>query len=164
MTSMQVMDNIRACEMQLNRQMVGYLDRVSRRLEQYQMKLSLYSPQNQLLEKRQICMELEDKMQRIMERKVTECRQRLELKSKLDFLMERRLAESKHRIQVCAAKLDGLSPLKKISNGCGIVTDEAGVPIRSVMQIEADAKMKVRMRDGEILARVIERQLIEQVE
>lgn len=159
-----VMDAVRTYEMQLNRQMAGCLDRISRRLDQYRMKISMYSPQNQLSEKRQICAELEDKMQRIMERKVAEYRQRLELREKLDFLLERRLSESRHRLQVYAAKLDGMSPLKNISNGCGIVTDESGVPVRSVMQLEEDANIKVRMRDGEITAKVTERHLIEQVE
>lgn len=158
-----VLDDMRSYEMQLNRQMVSCLDRIGRRLDQYQMKLSLYSPQNQLLEKRQICADLEDKMQRIIELKVTEYRQRLELREKLDFLMERKTAESRHRLQIYAAKLDGLSPLKKISNGCGIVTDEAGVPIRSVRQVEKDKKIKVRMRDGEITAQVTERNPMELV-
>ena len=55
-----------------------------------------------------------------------------------------------------AGRLDALSPLKKLGGGYGYVTDEADRRIVSVAQIDVGTRIRVRLRDGCLKARVEE--------
>ena len=141
----------------LNRLMGQALERRRFRLEQGRMKLRLYSPQRQVDERRQRLADLESRLGEIAGERTAACRQRVkDCRSFLERQMERSLREGKHRLALDAGRLDALSPLKKLGGGYGYVTDEADRRIVSVAQIDVGTRIRVRLRDGCLKARVEE--------
>lgn len=104
------------------------------RLKQHQNALKYLSPQNQIREKRQYLMDLEDKLQNGMVGQIRAKRQQLEL-----FI---------HRFK-------GLSPLKKLNQGFSYVSDGDGRTIRSISQVRPDDMLQIQVTDGKICAKAI---------
>ena len=103
------------------------------RLEQLKLRLKLRDPAYQLNEKRQRLDELEERMK---------------------WLLDGKLKNRKHRLALLAGRLQGLSPLEKISGGFGFLTDEEGKRIHSIRQVKPGDRIKIRIRDGKIAANV----------
>ena len=70
--------------------------------------------------------------------------------------MEQKLTGARHRLALLGGRLHGTSPLAKISNGYGFVTDAEGKRLSSVSQTVPGAKITLRISDGRIRAQVIE--------
>ena len=119
----------------LNRGMERRLERVRYRLNQDVLRLKMHHPERQLNEKRQRLVDLEDRMGRIMERRVT---------------------AGRHRLALLAGRLQSLSPLEQISRGYGFITDGGGQRLESVSQVKPGDRITVRVRDGRAVARVEE--------
>lgn len=119
----------------LNRGMERRLERVRYRLNQDVLRLKMHHPERQLNEKRQRLADLEDRMGRIMERRVT---------------------AGRHRLALLAGRLQSLSPLEQISRGYGFITDGGGKRLESVSQVKPGDRIIVRVRDGRAVARVEE--------
>lgn len=119
----------------LNRGMERRLERVRYRLNQDVLRLKMHHPERQLNEKRQRLADLEDRMGRIMERRVT---------------------AGRHRLALLAGRLQSLSPLEQISRGYGFITDDGGKRLESVSQVKPGDRITVRVRDGRAVARVEE--------
>ena len=82
--------------------------------DRYRLRLRLHDPKRQVNEKRQRLISAQDDLKRLMEKRLSEYRQRLALLS---------------------GRLEGCSPLKKLSQGFGFVTDEAGKRVDSVNKV-----------------------------
>lgn len=106
-----------------------------KRLEQYQLRLRLNDPVRQMNEQRQRLMHIEERLQRAVNARVNEAKQRLAL---------------------ACGKLEALSPLEKISGGFGFLTDEEGKRVVSAGQVKPGDMLTIRVRDGRIAARVEE--------
>ena len=119
----------------LNRGMERRLERVRYRLNQDVLRLKMHHPERQLNEKRQRLADLEDRMGRIMERRVT---------------------AGRHRLALLAGRLQSLSPMEQISRGYGFITDGGGKRLESVSQVKPGDRITVRVRDGRAVARVEE--------
>lgn len=119
----------------LNRGMERRLERVRYRLNQDVLRLKMHHPERQLNEKRQRLADLEERMGRIMERRVT---------------------AGRHRLALLAGRLQSLSPLEQISRGYGFITDGGGKRLESVSQVKPGDRITVRVRDGRAVARVEE--------
>ena len=70
--------------------------------------------------------------------------------------MDRRMGESRHRLELSAARLESLSPLKRLTGGYGYVTDMEGKPVRGTAGRHRDELLRIRMRDGALETRVTE--------
>lgn len=105
------------------------------RTEQYRLQLKLQDPERKLREQRQRLADTEDALKRAMEQKLTGAR---------------------HRLALLGGRLHGLSPLTKISNGYGFVTDAEGKRLASVGQTAAGDAITIRISDGKIQAQVTE--------
>jgi len=103
------------------------------RISQYQRNLKYLSPQNQIREKQQYLMNLEERLQRAMEQQIKNKRQNLEW---------------------YIGRLKGLSPLDKLNQGFSYVSNEEGCAIRSVSQIQKNEELQIQVTDGRIRARV----------
>ena len=77
-------------------------------------------------------------------------------KDMLMRLMERRLEQDKKRLAVISGTMWGLSPLKKLSQGYGFVTDETGERLASVKQAPIGSTICVQVADGKLKACVEE--------
>ena len=102
------------------------------RLRQYQIRLGYLSPENQILEKRQFLVELQERMESGMNRAI------LDSRLSLDLSIE---------------KMKGLSPLDKLKQGYAYVVDEEGRNIKSSGQVKEGDILSIQLADGEILAR-----------
>ena len=122
-----------AAAQQMTKRMEQKAEQYAYRLEQFRLRLQLHSPQSQLNERRQYLEDARVKMARQMEKKVSDLRHRLEL--------------------VCS-RMDGLSPLKKISGGYGFVTDADGKRVETVTGLQAGDTLTVRLPDGRVEAEI----------
>lgn len=111
------------------------LERERVRLEQIRLKLSLKDPERKLNTMRQYLAELTDKLHNGMEKKQT---------------------DAKHRLELLAGRLQGVSPLNKISGGFGYLSDPANRRITSIDQVSEGMEIQVRVKDGKMKARVTE--------
>lgn len=73
---------------------------------------------------------------------------------RLHAAMERRVRKARNDLEVLAAKLDGKSPLKKLSGGFGFVSNEEHVPVTTVEMVECGDKLHITLCDGEIQTEV----------
>ena len=81
----------------------------------------------------------------------------------MDNSFRRCLTERKHHLSICAERLEGLSPLKKIQSGYAYVTDDKGKNIRSIKQTKAGGQLNIRVTDGMIKAETINTETMKEV-
>ncbi|MDD6074175.1 MAG: exodeoxyribonuclease VII large subunit [Clostridium sp.] len=127
----------------LDRSMINVLQNKRQQLAQIKLRLTASSPENQLLQKKQYLDELSNRMQYRMQEKYTASRNRLEL------FIER---------------LNGLSPLRRLSRGYAYVADPKGNSIISVDQVQAGDSVSIHVTDGCIRALVQKKERIERRE
>ena len=131
---------------QVSEQMEAFLSRMRRqmrlktmlerrRLEQLELHLKHTHPQQKLNENRQILQELENR-----------------LRDRMQMLLE----ENKHRLAIYTEQIDGLSPLKKLSQGYSYTELADGENVRSVQQVKDGQEISVYVTDGKIKARIVE--------
>lgn len=106
-----------------------------RRLEQLELRLKHTHPQQKLNENRQRLLELENR-----------------LRDRMQMLLE----ENKYRLAIYTEQIDGLSPLKKLSQGYSYTELADGENVRSVKQVKGGQEISVYVTDGKIKARIIE--------
>lgn len=88
-------------------------------------------------------------------RKLEENRKRLlQDEEKLSRLMNERLKNIRHELMLKAGRLEGQSPLKRLSGGYSYVADENGKNIKSVENVSEGAKLNIYVTDGVINASV----------
>lgn len=127
----------------LDRDMMNVLQNKRQQLAQLKLRVAASSPENQLLQKKQYLDELSNRLQYRMQEKYTASRNRLEL-----FI----------------EKLNGLSPLRRLSRGYVYVEDDKGSCLTSVSQVKAGDSVKIHVTDGYIRALVQEKETIERRE
>lgn len=101
--------------------------------QQYRLALAAKSPEILIRDKRQLA--LNDEML-------------------LEQLMKEKLTEAKNQLGIYAERLNGLSPLKKLSQGYAYVMSEKRERISSVEQVKKGEKLSLYLADGEIEAKV----------
>lgn len=135
-----LMERIANYRMQLGQAVSDKINQVRNEIHKYQLRTELMDPKNQILEKRQTAADLEDSLIRQIEKKVVEYR---------------------HRTEMLASELNGLSPLKKLSGGYAFLTDTEGRTLHDLTRAKAGDKIKARMKDGVILAEILNIDLLE---
>ena len=71
----------------------------------------------------------------------------------LDRIRQRmilKLKNSRMRLSVDAEKLNGLSPLNKLSKGYGYISDKDGMQVNSVSNVNAGDNLTVYVTDGKM--------------
>lgn len=119
----------------LNLYMHKQLEREQNKLGSFKMQLRYLSPSNQLQDKRTYCMKLEDK---------------------LEFLIKRQLTDRKHQLAIYIEKLKGLSPLDKLGQGYAFVENGQGQVINDVAQVSRGDEINIHLINGRILAKTME--------
>lgn len=103
------------------------LQRSRMQLEQRELKLKLFSPENRIFHRRQRLIALADK-----------------LEQRMDSLM----SDRKHRLSLYAQKLNGLSPLVSLERGYSYVQNQDGQVVRSVRQLKEGEEIRLRLLEG----------------
>lgn len=98
-------------------------------VKNYEARVNYVSPKNQLLTKKQYIDELFTKMENLFKNKLT---------------------NDKHTLGILAERLNGLSPLNKLSNGYAYITDDNLHTITSVGQIDVGEKVLLNLKDGKV--------------
>ena len=97
-------------------------------LQKYMVLLQHVSPEDILRQKRLVLADSQERLQR---------------------LMEKRLTDAKHRLALYAEEMKGLSPLQKLQSGYTYTADEAGNHIDSVQSLEKGQHLKLTFADGQ---------------
>ena len=105
------------------------------RAEYLRLRLLQASPEYQLREKKQYVADLEERLKRSMDQKLT---------------------DRKHKIALYAERLDGVSPLKKLQQGYSYTEASDGKALRSVSQVAPSDLLLIHVTDGTIQAEVKE--------
>ena len=151
----QFLADLEARKRKLDREMGFFLDSVKGRLKRDELKIRIHHPQRIINEKRQRLADIEDVMNRRLEKMLDDSRRGVTMKADtLERIMERRLEQDKKRLALASGKLWGLSPLKKLGQGYGFVTDESGARLASVKQAPVGSKIHVQVADGKLTASV----------
>ena len=117
----------------LKKALTARRDAARHELEKRRLSLRLYSPQSQLNARRQRLADGEDRLRR---------------------LMDGALSRRRHVLALYSERLDGLSPLKRISGGFGFVTGGDGKRICSAGAVKPGDRVCIRVSDGRIDASV----------
>jgi exodeoxyribonuclease VII large subunit len=105
------------------------------RIDAYTAKLKAGSPEARLKEQRMRLVHIEEQ---------------------LDNSMDSRLEYFRHQMALAAERLDGLSPLKKLSSGYAFIRDEEGHSIRDIRQLSPGDELSVHVIGGKAKAKVTE--------
>ena len=147
--------DLNARKQRLMKEMATCLDRTKNRLRQDILTLRFYDPKSQLNEKKKRLADAEDTLLRLIAQRQQEARRDLQnAETLLQREMKDRLAADKRNLAVKSARLWGLSPLKKISDGFGFITDGDGKRLETVEQAVPGSRITVRVKDGRIGATV----------
>lgn len=122
-------------ERRLKQQMMYSLTAKRDYLERLKLQMEYLNPVNQIYDKRQRLMNIEDK---------------------LNMLIKRCVADNRNRLRLYASRLEGLSPLKKLDMGYGYIEDSQSDRIVSVSQVTPEDEITVYLKDGSIRSKVIE--------
>jgi exodeoxyribonuclease VII large subunit len=56
--------------------------------------------------------------------------------------------------------MNGLSPLEKLKQGLTFVTNAEGMPVVDVDKVEIDQTLTLQMKNGQVLAKVVDKERI----
>ncbi|RRS07669.1 exodeoxyribonuclease VII large subunit [Pseudoalteromonas sp. J010] len=153
------------------------LEQASQRLANFEARLQLQHPKNQLMQQAQRIDELEQRLTRAQsnllrqkqsqyhllqhrfdrlhpEQKITHYKQVVDsLSDKLYSAMEQKLNLQRHRLAVSSAKLDSVSPLAVLARGYSIAK-QADTVIKSVKDVDPDKPITTQLADGEVISLV----------
>lgn len=115
---------------------------MKRRLEEYKLKKRTYETSLQALSP-----EAKLKEQRM---------QLMHMEERLENAMDGCIDGAKHRMALLAQRLDGLSPLKKLSTGYAFIRDGQGKSIKSIGQLKQEDEITLHVIGGSAKARVTE--------
>lgn len=101
--------------------------------DQMEMRLKYSCPASRIREKRTYSIQLEDRLQ-----------------NRLQAI----LRERRHNLALYIERMKAVSPLEKLNSGFSYVEDTDGKNIRSVIQVEAGERLRIRVSDGVIDTRV----------
>lgn len=139
----------------LNAGMRANLKSARNRLDAAASRWKYLSPENQIREKRQRLADLEirmmDRTERLIEEQRRSCDRYAEL---LEQRSSRSLDAANHRLEILIRRLDGLSPVRKLSQGYAYVEDRNGVNVSSVHAAAVGDMLQIRVTDGVIGAEV----------
>ena len=140
----------------LERNITQRIQLLKSRLRADTERLQRLSPQSVLEHRRQQLKAAEDALHHRLEQKTERSRQRAaRAADALWHDMQQALEAGKHRLQVAAVRLDGLSPLKKMSGGYGYITDADGKSIRSVRDVRPGGRLTAYIQDGRIISDIV---------
>lgn len=97
-------------------------------LEKYEMQLNYASPVNQIQQKRQHLMDMENQLEQSIKQVIL---------------------KKRHELQLYIERLYGLSPLTQLNRGYSLVSKGEQV-ISSIKQVVVDEKVTIAVKDGEI--------------
>lgn len=131
----QLMERLEIYQNALNVKMQNKINTSRNLLETFKMHIRYLNPVSKLKDKRVYCLELEEKLERLMNLKIT---------------------ESKHTLALFAEQLKGLSPLDKLSQGYAFAENSRGEVVNDVMRVKKGDQLNIYVKNGTINAEVLD--------
>lgn len=103
------------------------------KIEYQRTKLLSFNPEGRIREQKFLCLRLEELLRERMEK-----------------ILERK----KYRLGIEMERLEGLSPIKKLSQGYAYVSNHKGENIKSIAQVKAGDELDIYVLDGKIRTKV----------
>jgi exodeoxyribonuclease VII large subunit len=129
----QLFDRIESYKETLNRCMAKNMEAPKNRLENMTLRLKYLSPANQIQQKRTYCMDLEDRLTKLMNDSLT---------------------DNSHRLAIYVEKLKGISPLDKLSQGYSYMEDENHKVVNNINNVKAGDIVNIYVKNGKVEAMV----------
>ncbi len=126
-------NQLRDYRRQLDKAMVQKLTYTQSRMKEYKLRLFYASPSYQIKQKRQRLIEIEQRLQ---------------------YKINQGMKAKRHRLELYIAKLEGLSPLSKLSKGYALVIGPDQKSMQSIKEVSSDDLITISLIDGDIRARV----------
>ena len=104
-------------------------------IEKYQTRIKYLSPEIRLRENRKYAIDLEETITRRLEQILT---------------------DRKHRFALLSERMDGVSPLKKLSQGYAYVQDVQGKTLTDANQVKTGDAIRIHLLNGQLKASVTE--------
>ena len=130
------LDDLCTLEKTMTTGMLRCVESERRRCRQLAERLRYLNPANQLNQKRQYVLEIENRLQ---------------------AQMERALLQTRHRLERIAMQLDSGSPLKKLGKGYSLVKHESGATVNEFHDVRVGEQLTLHMLGGDVFARVEEK-------
>lgn len=130
-----VMRQLAMAKERLNGRMKDKLDRSREKTNFMQTRLRYLNPVNQLNEKRQRLMAWEEK---------------------LEEAMKWQLREKRHKLQILSGRLEGCSPVKKLSGGYAYIQTAQKKPLLKAAMVSPQEELTIYLTDGSLKATVTE--------
>lgn len=118
----------------------NHIRRLRNRLENRELKLKYLSPMNQIREQRTYAIELEGRLQSVMQGMIQ---------------------ARKHSLALYIEKLKGLSPLDKLNQGFSYVADASGRTVTDIDAVKIDDMVQIHVKNGCMMAKVTEKKQID---
>lgn len=126
-------NNIMEYRHKITREMRQKLKLSENRVRELKLRLMYASPAFQIKQKRQFLIDTEQKLL-------------------LD--MNNSIKEKRHALEVYIARMEGLSPLSKLSKGYALIVGEDNIPVQSITKVAKNELLTVSLLDGDIKTRV----------
>lgn len=144
-------EEISALESELKRCMNSKLDRLKAELSQRALYLSAKSPLKRIEEKKRRIEDAGRRLLLLLSARVS--KERAELDSRRAYMaqvMERRLSEDRNRLLLSSKQLELLSPLTRITGGYGYIESGEKRPVSSVKDVSKGDRIRTYVKDGAI--------------
>ena len=122
-----IMDRVAAYRKRLQGAAESHINAWRERISAWQTRWNYLSPENQIREKRQKLLDLENRLQEYSRRAV---------------------ADSRHRLQLLIQKIEALSPLQRLNQGFSYVEDVSGNAVTSIGQVSPGDFLRIQVTDG----------------
>lgn len=113
----------------------GKLTDYKNKIEKTKLKLDLVSPSNQIREKRQMTMDIENRLR---------------------LAINNQIKSKRYELKIYMEKMNGLSPINKLNQGYAYVADNNGNTVNDIDRVNQGDKLKINIANGVILAEVTE--------
>lgn len=128
----EILEQLQGYEAVMRQRLEWKLAQCRASLENKKLQLEHASPMNRLIQKRQRLLDVEER---------------------LELHMQGKLERNKHRLAIRAQRLEGMSPLRKLSQGFAFLTDEKGQSLKSIASVKKGDTIVVSVVDGDIYAK-----------
>ena len=129
----EILQKISDRKRRLQTEMEGVLRRYRNQLEGYSLRVKYASPSARITEYRQRLMSAEDGIERVL---------------------RNRIREERYKLALYSERLSGLSPLKQLERGYGLVSKADGTPVHLAGETRAGDSLSIKLLDGHIDAKV----------
>lgn len=126
---------IRDYHHKLTREIQQKLRLSENKIKEFKLRLLYASPAFQIRQKRQFLIDTEQK---------------------LLLRINHQIKEKRHLLELFIARLEGLSPLSKLSKGYALIVGEDNIPVQSIHKVSKNELLTVSLLDGDIKTRVEE--------